>query len=1482
MAAHGFRRFAPLLFLPILLAGWVAPALSAESENGVFGAYVVSKLSSALSSGPRYQVRVGKLSGWNPLDMRADRITVSDPQGTWAVAENVVFRMSGWNLLRFRLVIEETGAETITISRIPVKNGEEEPKEKKPFALPKSLPNVTVERFHVGKLVLEKDALGREGAFGLDGSYREAEDAPGWVAALRVAELGEGTGMVAGLELKLLGRPPEKLALDFAFHEPPDGWLATVMGLENTAGMDFSLRGEGPPDAWNGTLDGNVGRIGKVRSDVGLTLGERIGLTLEGRIAPEASMVPEDLHPLFGKEAPFALTLRLDPSQSFRVESFRLDGQGCSLLLAGEVGFESGKISGNWRFEVEDLAAMQAAARSPLGGSLTAEGEISGTAARPQGTAFVQICGLEEASFRAEEIRADLRLEPLKPREEKLSGFRISGTGSVEEPGKPAGRFFPERSVSWAFAAEYPFSGPVSLENLKIDGERTEATISGAYEPERQAGTLVGVLRVKDLGPYAAYLGRDLAGGSATVEARLSGSLGTRSAEGTIRGDIAGASGFPEPMRSLFEPKLSFALQGSLAGGARLSLSRIEAESAAFRFTGRGDADVSANTVRGFWQLAVQDLKSLRELPFRSVSGKLLSEGSIDGPLDAFSLKASLNSETLEIEGNRLRRVQAEFRGENLPDAPRGDFRLSVQRDGEELKASAGFAVRGREISLSSISFKSPGNSLTGNLDIDLSKPVVVGRIDGDFGRISSLGRITGGPLGGSGKFTARFDRGKRGQEVQLSLNGKNLSARSGEVGLLSAAATVSDLWREPAGKVNAEMKGFRTAGLHLDTVNFDASGNGRQADFSASARGSAGRRFNLQTRGAAFLGKNSGRVQIASLDGQVGEYPLKLLQPVTMERSDGRVALGGLSLAFGTGRIEASGSFAPRQVSFDGSFRELPLSAVADFGGPRIGGGASGTLRLQGSGARPSAKLDLRFTNLRLGGMEGEDFPSSTLTVNGTLEEGRFNGAFEMRDIVRQPVQGIFSAPVNFSVTPFSLSVPREGPVQGRLEASTDLKTLTTLLLQDKNAMTGLLNVDLVLGGTVGDPLLQGTATVRDGTFVNLQSGMELRDVSARLAARGERIEIESFEASDGGKGKVTASGWMSADPGREFPLRVSFNVSNAALLRRTEATATLSGEIGISGTLRHMATKGNLTVDAGEISIAKRMPANLPTLQVVEINRQAAEGKKGRKKPPPAVESGEAAGADVFELALDARVKVPGRLYVRGRGLNSEWKGELDATGTAGEPSIWGNMTVVRGTMNLFDQRFKVTEGIIQFYGGRPPSPFLNLTAEATARDVTVRVIVTGFAQDPKIELQSDPQLPSDEILSHVLFKRSMADLTPVQALKLARALNTLSGKGGGFDPMEKTRKFLGLDQLEIKDVDTMERKQGSGEKGTAVGIAKYLTDDIYVDVQKGIGDGAGKVSVEVEVTPNVTVEGNVGFGSTEKGQQGTGLGVNWKLDY
>ena len=87
--------------------------------------------------------------------------------------------------------------------------------------------------------------------------------------------------------------------------------------------------------------------------------------------------------------------------------------------------------------------------------------------------------------------------------------------------------------------------------------------------------------------------------------------------------------------------------------------------------------------------------------------------------------------------------------------------------------------------------------------------------------------------------------------------------------------------------------------------------------------------------------------------------------------------------------------------------------------------------------------------------------------------------------------------------------------------------------------------------------------------------------------------------------------------------------------------------------------------------------------------------------------------------------------------------------------------------------------------------------------------------------------------------------------------------------MDFLDRTRKLLGVDQLEVKQPD-----ENGG--GTALSAGKYVGDNVYLQVEQGLGPESGKVSVEVEVTPNITVESEVGVDS-----QG-GAGINWKWDY
>jgi len=316
---------------------------------------------------------------------------------------------------------------------------------------------------------------------------------------------------------------------------------------------------------------------------------------------------------------------------------------------------------------------------------------------------------------------------------------------------------------------------------------------------------------------------------------------------------------------------------------------------------------------------------------------------------------------------------------------------------------------------------------------------------------------------------------------------------------------------------------------------------------------------------------------------------------------------------------------------------------------------------------------------------------------------------------------------------------------------------------------------------------------------------------------------------------------------------------LKNMTLIRRDDLSAATEGKITLAGSFNHPVLSGDLTVGPAEFRIPDRLPPEIVELKVQEIN---LPGRKTHSVPTPP-EKG------VSRLRLDLTLGSPGRIFLRGRGLDSEWKGRIRIAGDANEPNIKGVLSVVRGTWNLFGKPFSMKQGTLTFQGNIPPSPDFDVTAEHRRKDMTTLIRLQGTPNAPKIRLESDPPVPSDEILSRLLFGRSAANITPIQALMLAQAVNSLSGGKNLLNFMDVTRKLLGVDQFDIKQMD---EKEG----GTAVSMGKYLREDVYLEMEKGVGTEGGKISVEIELTPNITVETDAGLNTRG------GVGVNWKWDY
>ena len=228
-----------------------------------------------------------------------------------------------------------------------------------------------------------------------------------------------------------------------------------------------------------------------------------------------------------------------------------------------------------------------------------------------------------------------------------------------------------------------------------------------------------------------------------------------------------------------------------------------------------------------------------------------------------------------------------------------------------------------------------------------------------------------------------------------------------------------------------------------------------------------------------------------------------------------------------------------------------------------------------------------------------------------------------------------------------------------------------------------------------------------------------------------------------------------------------------------------------------------------------------------------------------------------------------------MRGRGLDSEWTGTLAIKGDLAEPQIQGEINVKRGYFDLLDRRFTISTGAIDFVGSKPPIPMVDIAASAKTVDVTVTIKLQGPAKDPKLTLTSDPNLPQDEILARLLFGTSAAKITPAQGLRLAAAVQDLQGGGVVSGALTKFRRAVGVDTL---DVNSTESTNAAGEttQQTNARVGKYVTDKVYLEVEKGLTENTNKARVQVDLTPQLSV------GSSVNDQSQAGVGLQWRYDY
>jgi translocation and assembly module TamB len=176
---------------------------------------------------------------------------------------------------------------------------------------------------------------------------------------------------------------------------------------------------------------------------------------------------------------------------------------------------------------------------------------------------------------------------------------------------------------------------------------------------------------------------------------------------------------------------------------------------------------------------------------------------------------------------------------------------------------------------------------------------------------------------------------------------------------------------------------------------------------------------------------------------------------------------------------------------------------------------------------------------------------------------------------------------------------------------------------------------------------------------------------------------------------------------------------------------------------------------------------------------------------------------------------------------------------------------------------RRLDLTEGLVALRGSF--DPVIRFVATTRVEDTDITITIEGPASSPELVVGAVPDLPQDEALSFFLFGRSVTEISALQAIQLASAIRTLSGRGG-LGLTDTLRGNLGLSDLDI----------GTADDGTAQARAgAYLTDNIYSDVTVD-AKGQSEINLNLTVNPNVTVRGRLGSDGD------SGIGVFFEKDY
>ncbi len=430
------------------------------------------------------------------------------------------------------------------------------------------------------------------------------------------------------------------------------------------------------------------------------------------------------------------------------------------------------------------------------------------------------------------------------------------------------------------------------------------------------------------------------------------------------------------------------------------------------------------------------------------------------------------------------------------------------------------------------------------------------------------------------------------------------------------------------------------------------------------------------------------------------------------------------------------------------------------------------------------------------------------------------------------------------------------DAPLAGKVSAMLPPVGAWSLLAPPGWRLSGTLDADTALSGTLGTPLWHGRLQAKDIAVRSVVDGIDFSQGTLNARLDGQSLVIDEFSLQGAGGaqgGQLLLKGLVEWLPNGGKPatnalehLRMSLNatLNTLRLSDRVDRRLVMSGQVTARLANSQLAIRGDLKTDEALIILPDDSTPKLGK-DVVVRGRSVVDASK----PKPT----EADKKMMPDLAIT--LDLGPNFQLKGRGLNTRLAGKLELTSSAktqGQPQLTGAVRTVSGTFKAYGQQLDIERGQLRFTGPYD-NPTLNVLALRSKLSQRVGVQINGTALSPVVSLYADPELPEAEKLAWLVLGRSPTEGGAETAL-LQQAALALMGRNDNGTGVSLAQR-VGLDELSFGGASN------GGASGATLTLGKRLSKDFYVAYETGLAGAVGTLQVFYDLSRRLTLRASTG---------------------